>query len=81
MSIKIVYFASLRETMGRASDSINLANLDQTTLSVQDAWTQVTGLDEISTDVLIAVNQEYTSADMLLKEGDEVAFFPPVTGG
>ena len=31
--------------------------------------------------ILFAVNHEYVHADYLLKDGDEVAFFPPVTGG
>ncbi|MEJ2567238.1 MAG: MoaD/ThiS family protein, partial [Gammaproteobacteria bacterium] len=32
-------------------------------------------------NVLIAVNMEYTDGSRVLKNGDEVAFFPPVTGG
>jgi len=81
MSIKILYFASLREQIGRASDAIELSNLNKTSMNVIDAWKQATGLDDLSDDLLIAVNQEYTSADSVLKDGDEVAFFPPVTGG
>ncbi len=78
MSITILYFASLREQIGRGSDAIAI---DKTTITVMDAWKQATGLQALSDDLLIAVNQEYTSADALLKDGDEVAFFPPVTGG
>jgi molybdopterin synthase sulfur carrier subunit len=33
------------------------------------------------TSTLIAINMEYTDAKAALKDGDEVAFFPPVTGG
>ena len=81
MSIKILYFASLREEIGRASDVIDLPGSDQSAMTVIQAWQQATGLNELSDDLLIAVNQEYTSVDNVLKEGDEVAFFPPVTGG
>lgn len=77
MAIKILYFASLREQMGRASDEIEASG----PISVVDAWRQATGQSEISDNLLIAVNHEYTSADALLNDGDELAFFPPVTGG
>lgn len=77
MGIKILYFASLREHIGRASDLIDSTE----SLTVIDAWQQATGMPELLDGLLISVNQEYTSADALLKDGDELAFFPPVTGG
>ncbi len=78
MKIKIHYFASLRENIGRSEDVIE----SQTeSLTVKQAWQQATGLPELQDDLLIAVNQEYTSEDVLLSDGDELAFFPPVTGG
>jgi molybdopterin synthase sulfur carrier subunit len=77
MKIKIHYFASLREKIGRASDDIESAD----PLTVMQAWQQATGLSEMLDNLLIAVNQEYASADTSLSDGDELAFFPPVTGG
>ena len=78
MKIKIYYFASLRESIGRAEDIIDTS---AKSLTVTQAWQQATGLDELQGDLLIAVNQEYSSANILLNDGDELAFFPPVTGG
>lgn len=78
MSINILYFASLREQIGRASDVIEITD----SMRVIDAWQQTTGLsDDLLGNLLVAVNQEYTTVDALLKDGDELAFFPPVTGG
>jgi len=77
MKIKIRYFASLREQIGRAGDELECKD----SISVLGAWQQATGLSELSDNLLIAVNQEYTSEETLLEEGDELAFFPPVTGG
>lgn len=77
MTIKILYFASLREQIGRASDTLELNE----PMSALDAWKQATGKDELSDALLIAINQEYASSDTILKDGDELAFFPPVTGG
>ena len=78
MKIKIHYFASLRERMGRAEDLIESS---AESLTVKQAWQQATGLPELQGELLIAVNQEYISEDFLLSDGDELAFFPPVTGG
>lgn len=77
MSIKVLYFASLRERIGRASDVLELSESIQLT----ELWKKVTDQDTFPDDILISVNQEYTSADTLVNDGDEVAFFPPVTGG
>ncbi len=78
MKIKIHYFASLREKIGRAEDLIETS---AESLTVTQAWRQATGLPELEENLLIAVNQEYSSTDILLSDGDELAFFPPVTGG
>ena len=75
--IKILYFASLREQVGRGNDQLEISN----PVTALEAWQQATGLKEFSDNLLIAVNQEYTTADALVNDGDELAFFPPVTGG
>ncbi len=36
---------------------------------------------ELPDNILSAINMEYVKADARVKDGDEVAFFPPVTGG
>ncbi len=77
MTIKLLYFASLREQLGRATDSLEFTKQ----ITTFEAWQQATGLEHFSDNLLIAVNQEYCSEEKLLNDGDEVAFFPPVTGG
>ena len=78
MAITIRYFASLRDRMGRADDALEL---DGDTVTVSDVWAKVTDGQSIPDSTLISVNMEYTDADTVLKDGDELAFFPPVTGG
>ncbi len=77
MSIQIKYFASLREHMGRAEDTI-AAQPQQT---VAEVWVRVAGDRPLPANTLVAVNMEYSRLDSVVSEGDEVAFFPPVTGG
>ena len=77
MSIKVLYFASLKEQFGRSEEQLSAENLS----TVEDVWQQVSARQEIAQNVLFAVNQEYAQLDTLVKSGDEVAFFPPVTGG
>ncbi|VAW86652.1 Molybdopterin synthase sulfur carrier subunit [hydrothermal vent metagenome] len=77
MSIKVKYFASMRDRMGRGEDEIPNAN----GMTVADLWAKVADGADLPSSVLIAVNMEYTDGTHVVKEGDEVAFFPPVTGG
>jgi len=77
MTINILYFASLRERIGRGSDTV----ISSEPLPVFQIWQQATGQKTFPDDILVALNQEYTDADAIVTDGDEVAFFPPVTGG
>lgn len=77
MNIRIKLFASLAETRGWREKSLALV----ANMSVLEAWRNATGEETLPPRVLCAVNMEYAAADLLLKAGDEVAFFPPVTGG
>ena len=83
--ITLLYFARLREALGTASEELqlpgevrDLASLRQALMSRGDAWAQE--LDPARA-VRAAVNQEIASPDTPVRDGDEVAFFPPVTGG
>ncbi|APZ44032.1 molybdopterin converting factor subunit 1 [Acidihalobacter ferrooxydans] len=76
MSITIRYFASLREQIGRGEDRLDAAGI----ATVDAAWQHLHGTP-LPARVLAAVNQEYVGAEHVLTDGDEVAFFPPVTGG
>ncbi len=77
MSINIRYFASLREKMGKAEDNID-AGLART---VADVWGVVANDTGMPSNTLCSINMEYVGPEHAVKDGDEVAFFPPVTGG
>jgi molybdopterin synthase sulfur carrier subunit len=77
MSIKVRYFASLKEAVGRSEDDLEFVAI----VSVGDIWKQANSNIAVPDNVLAAVNMEYVEFDSLVNDGDEVAFFPPVTGG
>ncbi len=77
MSIKVKFFARIREEMGRAEDQMEF----RPGLKVSDVWAWAGGDTEMPASMLVAINMEHVKGDPELKEGDEVAFFPPVTGG
>ncbi len=77
MSIKVLFFASLREQLQQA-EAVIAAHSVQT---VQQVWQLSTQNQALPTNILMAVNQNYADLNTEVKSGDEVAFFPPVTGG
>jgi molybdopterin synthase sulfur carrier subunit len=83
--IQILYFASLRERLGMASETLDwpansttVADIAATLRGRGSPWDEVLG--EYQT-IMVAVNQEMAALDKRVQDGDEVAFFPPVTGG
>ena len=79
MTIKVKYFASLRESFGRGEDSLEI---ETDHITVSELWEKLNGQENSLPDyILTAVNMEYVKPDARVKDGDEVAFFPPVTGG
>ena len=75
--IKIKFFASLREYVGQAESEISADKVG----SVIDVWNSSTNKMSLPENTLMAVNMDYVDATCPVKAGDEVAFFPPVTGG
>ncbi|POD79795.1 molybdopterin converting factor subunit 1 [Pseudomonas syringae group genomosp. 3] len=81
MKIEVQYFARYRETLGMDSESVEgefvtLEGVRQHLLQRGEAW-QVLA----EQNLMCARNQELCKLDEPLLDGDEVAFFPPVTGG
>ena len=82
--ITLRYFASLRETLGTGLEQVELPD-DIGDLAGLTRWLQ--GRDANWEQALadkrlhVAINQQIVTADAAVRDGDEVAWFPPVTGG
>ncbi len=77
MSIKVRYFASLKDQVGRNEDQLQVF----APLSVQAVWRQLNPRLAMPETLLAAINMEYVDLEAMVADGDELAFFPPVTGG
>ncbi|WP_371378094.1 molybdopterin converting factor subunit 1 [Thalassotalea aquiviva] len=83
MKLKILFFAAFREQLQHASLDIEcpqgatVADLMTQLKTKGDVWQQIFSSDAI----MCAVNQNMVDVEQPLFDQDEVAFFPPVTGG
>ena len=82
MSIKILYFAGLKEKLGLSAESIELP-AGVTTVGALRDWLVGQGREALGSarNLRCAVNQDMAKLDATIQDGDEIAFFPPVTGG
>ena len=83
--VTVLYFASLRESLGCSREQVALPGATSTVSSLVE---QLRNRDDRWTDAFapgkrwrVAVNQRMADLATPLRAGDEVAFFPPVTGG
>lgn len=85
--INLLYFARLREALETGSETLEpqpdtsvttVAAIVDQLRSRGGVWQDVFAENQT---VLVAVNQEMCDLETQVKDGDEVAFFPPVTGG
>ena len=83
--VRILYFANLREKLGKAAEEIELPAGVATVASLRDHLRGLGGAyaGAFAEKALLraAVNQDMVQPAATVKAGDEVAFFPPVTGG
>ena len=77
MPIKVRFFASLREQIGQAEMELPSDGV----ATVGDVWAQASAGAQPPAEVLAAVNHITAGLDYPVSDGDEVGFFPPVTGG
>lgn len=85
MNVKVFYFAGLREQVGIRGEDLQVpagvttvAGLRAMLMARGGAWQSALAQGKA---LRVAVNQEMAQPTTTVKPGDEVAFFPPVTGG
>ena len=82
MAVTVKFFASLRETTGLSEQVLDAPLVEKMkSCTVADLWSITTDNLEIPPNTLVAINMDYVEMDHKVMDGDEVAFFPPVSGG
>jgi molybdopterin synthase sulfur carrier subunit len=80
--VRVILFAALKDIVGVGSLDVKLSAQDTT---AQEVWTSLVNtypdLERYQESVQVAVNQKHVDRDMTISNGDEIAFFPPVSGG
>jgi len=77
MTVKVKFFASMRETLNQSELDIDSAQAS----NVAEVWQIAAGDLPMPENTVCAVNQTHAGLKHPVADGDEVAFFPPVTGG
>jgi len=81
MRVRLLYFAILRDITGKSEDVVELPEGTR----AQEVWNRLRSqhheLAGYERAPMTAVNESYVPADQQLRDGDEVAFIPPVAGG
>ena len=85
MKVKVLYLASLREQLGKPGEDLEIPHTTSTVAGLRTllmarggAWQAALAQGKA---LRVAVNQEMAQPTTSVKPGDEIAFFPPVTGG
>jgi molybdopterin converting factor subunit 1 len=79
--VNLLYFASFRDAAGRAEETRELPDGTRVGQLWDSVAREIPRLAAFPAMPPVAVNREYVSIDTVLRDGDEVAFLPPVAGG
>jgi molybdopterin synthase catalytic subunit len=81
MRVKVLFFAGLRERAGAASADLELPAGSTVEAAIDSAREATPRRWKVTTRIMTAVNEEYVPVTHVLKDGDELALIPPVSGG
>ena len=81
VSIRVLFFGAARDVVDANQLELSLDSPATVSSAFQNLVARFAQLERFGRSLLFAVNQEYATPDTLLKENDELAVFPPVSGG
>jgi molybdopterin converting factor subunit 1 len=81
MHVRVLFFGVLKDLAGKASDSLELNDGASVADVLAYYAANIRSLRQSLPALAVAVNQQYTGPETVLKSGDEVALLPPVSGG
>lgn len=81
MKINVKLYASFREIVGANEEVIDVAEGTTVQMLLEDYIKRFPRIERFREHVILSVNKEYGHPQRKLKDGDEVSFLPPVSGG
>jgi molybdopterin synthase catalytic subunit len=81
MRVRVLFFGTLKDAAGKSSDLLDLREGASVADVLAHYQAESPGLSQFLSSLALAVNQEYADPGTKLKEGDEIALLPPVSGG
>jgi len=81
ISVRVLFFGGARDTTGASSLELTLQSPARLSDATKKLFQQFPGLERFGKSLLFAVNQEYAVPETAIKADDELAVFPPVSGG
>jgi molybdopterin converting factor subunit 1 len=81
MRVKVLFFGMLKDIVGSAEEQLNVSEGAQLETIFDHYAGRFPRLREMASSIVLARNHEFSPASTSVREGDEVAFLPPVSGG
>jgi MoaE-MoaD fusion protein len=81
ISVRVLFFGAARDAAGRAEAELKLDPPHDSSNAFEQVLKTYPDLRRFGKSLLFAVNQEYTRNERMISDGDELAVFPPVSGG
>jgi MoaE-MoaD fusion protein len=81
MRVRVLFFGMLKDVAGKSDEFVDLPTGAAVRDALRELASQSPEIKRAMGSLAVAVNQQYAGAQTLLKEGDEVALLPPVSGG
>ena len=81
ISVRVLFFGAARDAVGQTEVDVSLKGNSTAANAFEEVLEKFPKLRRFGRSLLFAVNQEYAAADREVKDGDELAVFPPVSGG
>lgn len=81
MKVNVKLYSSFREIVGAKEEELDVAEGTTVQMLLENYIARFPKIDRLREHVILSVNKEYGHPNRKLKDGDEVSFLPPVSGG
>lgn len=81
IEVRVLFFGAARDAVGQREVNLSLNGPVKASAALEQVFDVYPELRRFGRSLLLAINEEYAPADREVRSGDELALFPPVSGG